>query len=296
VLSGETLDDVVGMLGEPHFQRADLRVRTGSVEDDHAASALQGDIAGETVHEFLAVSEAPRVEEVVPVEEEEHGLRMPVVDAERAYLDELALRLSAIFRDALVGVYAGGSYALGGYEPAGSDLDVAAVVRQPLAEDAAAEILAAVGHEALPCPARKLELVVYTAESARSPSVEPGFELNLNTGPGELRVDLAPQPGEGHWFAIDRSVLARHGVALIGPPAAEVFASPTKEALRPVLAQGLRWYAENEPESEDALLNAGRALRFATEGVWLAKPALREWAASAPADALEQAIAELERN
>ena len=71
-------------------------------------------------------------------------------------------------------------------------------------------------------------------------------------------------------------------------------ASPTKEALLPVLAQGLRWYRENEPESEDARLNAGRALRFADEGVWLAKPALREWAASAPPDALERAIAELE--
>ena len=71
------------------------------------------------------------------------------------------------------------------------------------------------------------------------------FELNLNTGPGDLRVDLAPQPGEEHWFAIDRSLLAGHGVALLGPPAAEVFASPPKEALLPVLAQGLRWYAEN---------------------------------------------------
>jgi hypothetical protein len=296
VLGREPFDQVVGMLGEADLERADLRVRAGSIEDDHAAGALQGDVAGEAVDQLLPVAKAGSVEKVVPVEEEEHGLRMPVVDAERAYLDEIALRLSAIIGDALVGVYAGGSYALGGYEPARSDLDVAAVVRDPLGEAVAAEILGAVGHESLPCPARKLELVVYTAESARSPSVVPSFELNLNTGPGELRVDLAPQPGEGHWFAIDRSVLARHGLALLGPPAAEVFASPPKEALLPVLAQGLRWYAENAPESEDAVLNAGRALRFAREGAWVAKPELREWAASAPTDALEQAIAELERD
>jgi predicted nucleotidyltransferase len=219
---------------------------------------------------------------------------MPVVNVERAYLEEIARRLRAVLGDPLVGVYAGGSYALGGYQPGRSDLDVAVVVREPLAEGAAAEILAAVGHDALPAPARKLELVVYTEEAARSQSVEPSFELNLNTGPGELRVDLAAEPGEGHWFAIDRSVLAAHGVAVVGPPATEVFASPPKDALLPILAQGLLWYRENEPESDDALLNAGRALRFAREGVWVAKPELRGWAASAPADALEQAIAELE--
>jgi predicted nucleotidyltransferase len=219
---------------------------------------------------------------------------MPAVDVERAYLEEIARRLTAILGEALVGVYAGGSYALGGYDPGRSDLDAAAVVRERLAEGIAAEILERVGHEALAAPARKLELVVYTEEAARSTSVEPSFELNLDTGPGEVRVDLAPQPREGHWFAIDRSVLAAHGVAIVGPSAAEVFASPPKAALLPVLAQGLRWYLENEPESDDALLNAGRALRFAREGVWLAKPELREWAASAPADALERAIAELE--
>jgi predicted nucleotidyltransferase len=123
---------------------------------------------------------------------------MPVVNVERAYLEEIARRLRAVLGDPLVGVYAGGSYALGGYQPGRSDLDVAVVVREPLAEGAAAEILAAVGHDALPAPARKLELVVYTEEAARSQSVEPSFELNLNTGPGELRVDLAAEPGEGH--------------------------------------------------------------------------------------------------
>lgn len=292
----ESLDEVVRVLGEAHLERARLRVRAGSVEDDDPARALQGDVAGEAVHELLAIAEAARVEDVVPVEEEEHRLRMPVVEAERAYLDEIARRLSAILGEDLVGVYAGGSYSLGGYEAGRSDLDVAAVVRRPLAQEAVAEILAAVGHEALPCPARKLELVVYTEAAARSPSVEPSFELNLNTGPGELRADVAPEPGEGHWFAIDRSILASHGVALLGPPAAEVFASPTREALLPVLAQALRWYAQNEPESENALLSAGRALRFAREGIWVAKPAIREWVATAgpPRAKLDRAIAELD--
>src|SRR5688572_27696358 len=94
VLGREPFDQVVGMLGEADLERADLRVRAGSIEDDHAPGALQGDVAGEAVDQLLPVAKSSSVEEVVPVEEEEHGLRMPVVDAERAYLNEIALRLS----------------------------------------------------------------------------------------------------------------------------------------------------------------------------------------------------------
>src|SRR5919197_1852619 len=222
---------------------------------------------------------------------------MPGVDAERAYLEELTRRLETALGQELISVYAGGSYALGGYEPGRSDLDVAAIVRSRLAPSVAQRIIAAVRHEALPCPARKLELVVYTIEGAASGSVDASFELNLNTGPDEFRADVEPQPGEGHWFAIDRSVLAANGIALVGPVAGEVFSSPERDELRPVLAEALRWYRRNEPEGEDGLLNAGRALRFAREGVWTSKPAMRAWAREqhgATSELLERAIAELE--
>jgi hypothetical protein len=282
------------MLREPDFEAPDHRVRAHPVEDEDAASALERYVAGQAVDQLAAIAEATGVEDVASVEDEEHNLRMPRMEPERAYLDELTRRLRTILADEVVGVYAGGSYALGGYEPRRSDLDVAGVVRRGLREDAPAQILAAVGHEALPCPARKLELVIYSSEAAKSRSVEPSFELNLNTGPSELRVDLDPQPRERHWFAIDRSVLAQSGIALFGPPARVVFASPPRSELLLVLADVLRWYRENEPESEDALLNVGRSLRFASEGVWAAKPELREWAATAPPDALERAVAELE--
>lgn len=219
------------------------------------------------------------------------------MDAERAYLAELTSRLQAVLGSDLVGIYAGGSYALGGYEPGRSDLDVAAVVRHSLAEGMAERIVETVRPETLPCPARKLELVVYSAAAAQSGSIEPAFELNLNTGANEpLRVDLGPQPGEGHWFAIDRSVLA-HGRALYGPPASDVFASPSRADLLPVLAEALRWYFRYEPDGKDGVLNAGRSLRFAREGVWMPKPALRKWArkqAGTRREVLERVIAELE--
>jgi hypothetical protein len=220
------------------------------------------------------------------------------VEAERAYLEELTRRVRKLLAARLVGVYAGGSWALGGYRPGRSDLDVAVVVGAPLTDEAADEIVAALRHEALPCPARGIDLVVYTRASAATPTTKPGFELNLNTGARwTFRADREPQPGERHWFAIDRSVLADHGVALFGPPPNEVFAPVPVEELRPLLAEVLRWYEREEPESEDAVLNAGRSLRFAREGVWLPKPALQPWAAAQPGtnvEILRRAIAELE--
>ena len=220
------------------------------------------------------------------------------MEAERAYLAELVEKLQGILGASLVGVYAGGSWALGGYEPPDSDLDVAVVIREPLSDEGADRLVAAFRHEAFPCPARGLELVVYTREAAASATTDPGFELNLNTG-GRLtsRADREPQPGERHWFAVDRSVLAAHGIALLGPSAAEVFAPIAADDLRPVLADVLRWYEREAPESDDAILNAGRSLRFVREGVWLPKPALRAWAAGQPGtneEILACTIAELE--
>jgi hypothetical protein len=238
------------------------------------------------------------VEDVVAVEEIEHLAKDARVEAERAYLDEVVRRLQELLGPELVGVYAGGSWALGGYEPGRSDLDVAVVVRRPLTEEVAKRLVAELRHEVLPCPARGLELVVYTKRAAGTPTVEPGFELNLNTGRGLMfRADREPQPGERHWFAIDRSVLSEHGVALFGPPAADAFRPIAPEDMRPVLADVLRWYKREAPEGEDAVLNVGRSLCFVRDGIWLPKPALRAWADEEPgtnAEILARAIAELE--
>jgi hypothetical protein len=297
VFCREALDEGIRLLCEADGQIAVGGVLPHAVEDDDAPGAAHGDEARQPVDQLLPLAERAGVEDVVAVEEIEHLAKDARVEDERAYLDELVSRLQAILGSSLVGVYAGGSWALGGYEPGRSDLDVSVVVREPLTDESTEEVVAALLHEAFACPARGLELVVYTAESAGAATTEPGFELNLNTGRGlTFRADREPQPGERHWFAIDRSVLSQHGIALFGPRAPDVFAPIPPETLRPVLAEVLRWYEREDPESEDAVLNAGRSLRFAEEGVWLSKPALRTWAAEQPGtngEILARAIEEL---
>ena len=53
--------------------------------------------------------------------------------AVETYLDELKQRIAASVE--AVGIYVGGSYALGAYEAGRSDLDVAVVSAGPLADD-----------------------------------------------------------------------------------------------------------------------------------------------------------------
>ena len=198
------------------------------------------------------------------------------------YLAELTRRLLGVLADELLGVYAGGSYALGAYEPGRSDIDVTAIAAGALPPAAKQAIVAGLRHEALPCPARGLELVVYPLATAQSGGSEPGFELNLNTGARMgFRVDEEPGEIEGFWFAIDRSILHDHGVALAGPPPAELFAPIPRATLLPLLRESVDWHRDSEvPLGTDVVLNTCRALRFAAEGTWSHKREAGAWAAS----------------
>ena len=224
------------------------------------------------------------------------------MEPESAYFAELAGRMQSVLGAELVGVYVGGSYALGDYDRARSDLDVAVVARGATEPSRRTAVVEAVRHEALPCPARGLELVLYPVAVAGSGTVEPGFDLNLNTGRDmAFRTDFEAVEREQHWFAIDRSVLATHGIALVGPPPSTIFRSAPHHELLPLLAETLRWYVRAGPVGRDAVLNACRSLRFAREGVWSSKPAAGQWArqqriALEPAgEFLESVIAELAR-
>ncbi len=202
-----------------------------------------------------------------------------------AYHRALVERLRALFGEDLVGVYAGGSYALGGYDPRRSDLDVAVVCRRPLSSDQKAELAAALLHEALPVPARGLELVVYTQATVRSGTADPGYELNLNTGRAMSSLLSTSPEGEDHWYAIDRAIVREHGLVLFGPALVEVFAPIARDLLLVRVLESLCWYAAHEEAAgDDAVLNACRAWRFASEGLWSSKPDAGEWARERLAD------------
>ena len=205
------------------------------------------------------------------------------MSAVELYFGELVGRIRALTDGELVGVYAGGSYALRAYEPGRSDLDVAVVVSAPPSRAVKEKMVAAIRHEALPCPARGLELVLYRFAVVRELTVEAGFDLNLNTGAAmPFRAEFEPNGREAHWFPIDRSILRQCGVVLSGPSPADVFASLPRRLILPLLLDSLRWHAREPARSDDAVLNACRSWRYAVESIWSSKPAAGAWALARP--------------
>jgi RimJ/RimL family protein N-acetyltransferase len=189
--------------------------------------------------------------------------------------------------------------ALDAYQPGRSDIDVALVTAEPLNLAEKHDLVTALRHEALPVPARGLELVVYTRAAAGSGTPDPGFEMELNTGPAmafRATDDPAERPAvDGRfWYALDRSILSGIDGALLGPPASEVFADVTPDDLRSLLMEALTWWLRQPGDPGDAVLGACRSLVRVREGEWRPKIAAAQRLLAAgyqPAAVVEAAVA-----
>jgi predicted nucleotidyltransferase len=175
------------------------------------------------------------------------------------YLDELVRRLADVVE--LDAVYLFGSAAQGAYEHGRSDVDVIAVTTRPSSQ-ADKEAIAAAA-ESVPCPARKLELVVYARGGDR-------HELNVNTG--EL-VHFDPGDDPPFWFVIDRAVAEQHSIALLGPPWAEVFPPVAREAISEALDEAAAFEGWDDPRAAE--LAAARARIWRDTGEWVSKAEAR---------------------
>jgi hypothetical protein len=197
------------------------------------------------------------------------------------YLAELVKRVTDGLGKALVGVYLFGSAGYQAFEPGSSDLDVQAVVKEPLSSEQKQDLVRRLSHQVLPCPATKLEFVVYAHASVDPASRHPRFELNFNTGrtmPEGDRASLDPSQEASHWFLLDIAMGCDTGRSLYGPAPADVFAAVPHAWTRDAIADSLDWHRENEFSSPNSVLNACRGWRFVVTGVFGSKLAGAEWA------------------
>ena len=188
----------------------------------------------------------------------------PTIPGEIApYLDALvrALRESA----PIDAVYLHGSAALGAYEHGRSDVDVVAVTSRSLSLDERRALAAAV--EAIPVPARKLELVVYPRGSDR-------WEINLNTGE---HLGLDPDAEPSFWFVLDRAIAEQHALPLVGPPWPELFEAESRAAVEAALDEVLQFEGWDD-QARDSQLAAARARVWRETGRWVSKQEAAEWA------------------
>lgn len=201
------------------------------------------------------------------------------------YVEQLAERLGATLGGDLVAVYVIGSGALGDWVPGHSDIDVMVICAQPLSPAARDALVAPLRHGSLPCPARRLELVVSTRDAVRAPRRGVACELNLNTGEGMAdHVSSHPAREAGHWFVLDLAVAREHARRVVGPLPAELIGPVPEPELLAALGDSLRWHAEHEATSANTVLNACRAWRRAARGDWTTKEQAGRWAIEQGAD------------
>jgi Aminoglycoside adenylyltransferase, C-terminal domain len=191
------------------------------------------------------------------------------------YLDELGDRVSATLRGRLLGVYLHGSAAMNAFVASRSDVDLLAVTTSPVPTEAKLALADRLSSSTLPCPGVGLEMSLVTSLSARTPSDAPAFELHIDTAEEKV-VDGLGHPGDPDLVA--HFAMARtRGWTLLGPSPAEIFAPVARSRLLRCLADDLAWGLEHRLAAY-TVLNACRALRFATEGGLYSKLEGGEWA------------------
>jgi hypothetical protein len=215
------------------------------------------------------------------------------VSAVDAYLEELVRRLREVLGERLVGAWLLGSGALGDFSVQRSDIDVQAVSRErvPLADRK--RLVATLSHEALACPARGLELVLYAREDLGAPE-GPAFGLNLNTGARmDRHVAFDPAEDPRFWFVIDVSIAGQRSRALAGPTADAVLPALPRPLVLAALREALEWYEREGPSGAETILAACRSLAWASDGRWRSKADGAEWARAHVPDAgvVERALA-----
>jgi hypothetical protein len=147
-----------------------------------------------------------------------------------------------------------------------------------LGNDRRIAIVEQLDHEALPCPARRLELVVYTCAAVSSPSWPLPFELNFNTGSDTARyVSSDPAKEPNFWFVLDLAIGRECGRALNGPPPALLFAEIPREWQLGAIVESLQWHHEHQPRNPACVLNACRSWLYVETGRWASKPDAAAW-------------------
>ncbi|KAJ5162880.1 uncharacterized protein N7500_004710 [Penicillium coprophilum] len=192
------------------------------------------------------------------------------------YLRHLVRSLQEELKDNLLAIYLFGSAGYGAYEPGTSDVDVYAIIHEPILDYQ--RLSRIISHTTIPCPARKLEFVLFTKAKAASQMTNPAFEMNFNTGKDmNDYVNLNSQTEPRFWFLLDIAIGRDLGKSLLGPPPDKLFAAPKVAWILNCMVESLAWYRQNGPVTYDGVLNACRQLCYAKTLTWRSKMDSGTW-------------------
>lgn len=212
-------------------------------------------------------------------------MKVPEVEA---LLGVLLAEMQDVLGAALIGLYVDGSLALGGFDPASSDVDFIAAIARPLTPpqfDALAAMHRRLRDSGRPL-ATELEGSYIPLAALRRHDPADAVFANLERGPDEA---LKYKEHHSDWV-IHRAIVREHGAALFGPPPATLIDPVSAGDVRRATAGVLRsWWATPEaaayvraaPPSALAVYvvpTMCRALYALKHGRVLSKPDAARWA------------------
>jgi predicted nucleotidyltransferase len=204
-----------------------------------------------------------------------------------AFVDALRDGIEGALAHEITGIYVTGSIAWGGFDPAISDVDLLVATVEHLSADRIDALR--VMHEGLrehtPPLSHRVD-VLYLPPSALRPS---GGAHPVHPVLDSHRFEIEP-----HWsdHAFSRHIARERGIALYGPPPADVIGPVSPDELRASARDQLRhgWRRNLEPEQQEwlshrhrqafATLTMCRALHTLATGDLLSKPDAAAWALS----------------
>lgn len=198
--------------------------------------------------------------------------------------------------DRLVGLCAGGSIALGGYQLHESDIDVLGVVEAGVDPATLEQLAGALDHDVLTCPGYGLDFVLYRAPLVPEAPRVPTAEMSVTTGRHwAFTVGGSEEYSQG---LLDLVVARKLGRSIVGGEPSEYIGRIPRGWLLEESAAALRWHLDrigddfHDPKGAAAVLNACRALYLAGESKLISKAGAGRWARSraARADLIEDAL------
>jgi hypothetical protein len=224
-------------------------------------------------------------------------------DDVRRYLAALQRALlTALGTDEVIQICLVGSASYpSGFIPGRSDLDVTVVTRSSLDESILARVPEKCSHAILPCPAEKLELVVYNYGAVHLERTVIPYDVSLNYNTGSAlpldHIRYGNNPDDSpHWFILDIAAAHANNVALLdGPSFSDIFTPRlARQEVLAALHTSLQWHIRYEPTSTNAVLNACRGWRWSVQGIFGSKLEGGQFALSRlsgePAQAVQTAL------
>lgn len=195
-------------------------------------------------------------------------------DSVLAYAAVLTEELKRASDGLVQAAYLHGSAALGGWLPS-SDVDILFIAADDITAGKLDLVARSLADSRRACPGRGLECSVVSRSAAAAPRSPWPYLLHVATGPdepgGTRTVIGADSPGDSD-LLMHYAVCREAGWPVFSPPPQQIIGPVDRQHVLAYLAGELSWGVEHATEAY-AVLNAGRALIYLTDGRIVSKVA-----------------------